>query len=234
MTLRSFGCSFIFGSELADDGSNGPRPTFSKLTWPAHVAQHLGQHYYCHARPGAGNLQITEQVLNQVAHGNSQDLFVIGWTWIDRFDHYDANWNPRDTLSPWRTIMPVDESALARTYYKELHSEYRDKLTTLAHIKLVIDTLNQAQIPFVMTYMDRLIFDNRWNTSPAAELLQQAVKPYMTEFDGMTFLEFSRKNGYPETLKWHPLEQAHRAAAELMIRSFDTQKTSDPARPVLS
>jgi len=54
----------------------------------------------------------------------------------------------------------------------------------------------------------------------------------MTEFDGMTFLEFSRKNGYPETEQWHPLEQAHQAAAELLIRSFDKQKTSDPTQQV--
>ena len=232
MTLRSFGCSFIFGSELSDDGADSPRPTFSRLTWPAHLAQHLGQHYYCHARPGAGNLQIAEQVLNQVAHSTSQDLFVIGWTWIDRFDHYDAHWNPRQTLSPWRTIMPVDESALAKTYYRELHSEYRDKLTTLIHIKLVIDTLNQAQIPYIMTYMDRLIFDTRWNTSAGLALLQQAVEPHMTEFDGKTFLEFSRAHGFAETERWHPLEPAHRAAADLLISSFDKQKTSDPAQQV--
>ena len=231
MTLRSFGCSFIFGSELADDGRDGPYATPSQLTWPAHVARHFGQDYQCYARPGAGNLQIVEQILNQIGNSDSQDFFVIGWTWIDRFDYYPAH-PAEPSRSPWRTIMPVDETDLARTYYRELHSEYRDKLTTLAHIKLIIDTLNQAQIPFVMTYMDGLIFDSRWNTSAAAELLQQAVKPYMTEFDGMTFLEFSRKNGYPETEQWHPLEQAHQAAAELLIRSFDKQKTSDPTQQV--
>jgi hypothetical protein len=42
MNLKSFGCSFIFGSELSDDGRNGLYATGSRLTWPAHVAQHLG------------------------------------------------------------------------------------------------------------------------------------------------------------------------------------------------
>ena len=95
MTLKSFGCSFIFGSELADDGRDGPYATPSQLTWPAHLSKHLSRDYQCYARPGAGNLQILEQLLNQSAINDDTDLFVIGWTWIDRFDYYDADYNPK-------------------------------------------------------------------------------------------------------------------------------------------
>ena len=62
MKLKSFGCSFIFGSELAYDGRDSPYATPSQLTWPAHLAQHLNYNYQCYARPGAGNLQILEQI----------------------------------------------------------------------------------------------------------------------------------------------------------------------------
>ena len=95
MKLKSFGCSFIFGSELADDGRDRPYATPSQLTWPSHLAQHLGRDYSCYARPGAGNLQILENILNQSAVSDCNDLFVIGWTWIDRFDYYDADHNPK-------------------------------------------------------------------------------------------------------------------------------------------
>ena len=132
MTLKSFGCSFIFGSELRDDGLYA---TPSNLTWPAHLADHLTCNYECYARPGAGNLQILEQVLNQSAINNDTDLFVIGWTWIDRFDYYDADYNPKVKRNPWNTIMPIDESAIAKVYYKELHSEYQDKYTCLSYNK---------------------------------------------------------------------------------------------------
>jgi hypothetical protein len=214
MKLKSFGCSFIFGSELADDGRDGPYATPSQLTWPAHLASHLGYSYNCYARPGAGNLQILEQILNQVPD-NEPSLFVIGWTWIDRFDYYPTN--PTDlSRSPWRTIMPIDTTELAKVYYRDLHSEYRDKFTCLSYIKLAIDTLKQKDIPFVMTYMDELLFDQRWNTSPAAAELQEQIAPHMTQFDGMTFLDWSKKNGYQITEKWHPLEAAHRAAFELI------------------
>ena len=116
MRLKSFGCSFIFGSELADDGSNGPHDTPSQLTWPAHLARHLSRDYVCYARPGSGNLQILENILNQAATSDAADLFVIGWTWIDRFDYYPAN-PASPSRSPWRTIMPVDTDDLAKVYY---------------------------------------------------------------------------------------------------------------------
>ena len=226
MNLKSFGCSFIFGSDLSDDGRNGPYATPSQLTWPAHLARHLAKEYQCYARPGAGNLQILEQVLNHAASSNTTDLFVIGWTWIDRFDYYPtAPDNP--SRSPWRTIMPVDTDTLAKTYYRDLHSEYRDKFTCLSYVKLAIDTLNQKGIPFIMTYMDNLLFDQQWHTTPAVIDLQEYVKPHMTMFDGKTFLEWSRSQGYPETAAWHPLEEAHRVASDLMIKVFDKQNTID-------
>ena len=217
MKLKSFGCSFIFGSELQDHVQNQPDDLPSCLTWPAHLAQHLDMQYTCYARPGAGNLQILENILNQSVASNPNDLFVIGWSWIDRFDIYDYDYDPKIKITPWNSVLPTDTSDAAKVYYRDLHSEYRDKLTCLCYIKLAIDTLRQKQIPFVMTYIDELLFDQRWHITPAVDDLQQYIKPHMTTFDGLTFLEWSRKNGYPETAQWHPLETAHRAAADLMI-----------------
>ena len=229
MNLKSFGCSFIFGNELADDGRDGLYATPSRLTWPAHLAQHLNALYECFARPGVGNLQILEQVLNQAAINNNTELFVIGWTWIDRFDYYPVN-PSTPSQSPWRTIMPIDTDELAKIYYRDLHSEYRDKFTCLSYIKLAIDTLNQKNIPFIMTYMDNLLFDQRWHTTPAVIDLQNYIQPHMTTFEGQSFLEWSRAHGYPETAAWHPLEQAHKAAGDYMIKVFDKQNTIDPAQ----
>jgi hypothetical protein len=226
MKLKSFGCSFIFGSELNDCVSVDIP---SHLTWPARLAQGVKYEYQCYAWPGAGNLQILEQVLNHAASGNTTDLFVIGWTWIDRFDYYPTN-PDNPSRSPWRTIMPVDTDELATVYYRDVHSEYRDKFTCLSYIKLAIDTLNQKGIPFIMTYMDNLLFDQQWHTTPAVLDLQEYVKPYMTAFEGQSFLQWSRDKGYPETEMWHPLEAAHQAAADLIITAFDKQKTVDPVQ----
>jgi hypothetical protein len=228
MKLKSFGCSFIFGSELADDGRDLPTPTPSNFTWPAHLARHLTHNYECYARPGSGNLQIAERVLSHAVN-NDYALFVIGWTWIDRFDFTNSqiyNQPLAAQWSNWHTIMPVDTTALAKTYYQGLHTEYRDKLTTLMSIRLVIDTLTQKNIPFLMTYMDDLIFDQQWHITPAVTDLQEYVKPYMTTFDNFNFVGWSKKNGYPISKIGHPLEEAHAAAGDYIIKVFDTQKTN--------
>jgi hypothetical protein len=226
MILKSFGCSFIFGSDLADDGRDLLYPTYSHLTWPAHLAQRLGRTYDCFARSGSGNLRILEKIINEVTASSSADLFVIGWTWIDRFDYCDINYDPKTKRTHWSTIRPIDTTDLAKVYYRDLHSEYRDKFTCLSYIKLAIDTLNQKNIPFIMTYMDELLFDQRWHVTPAVTTLQDFIKPYMTTFDGQTFLDWSRAHGYPESSTWHPLEQAHQTAGDLIFNSFDKQKTN--------
>jgi len=85
MIIRSYGCSFIFGTDLADDGRNGPYATPSNFTWPALTAAKLQQPYVCRAKGGAGNLQILDCILRDAAC-NEQSLFLIGWSYCDRFD----------------------------------------------------------------------------------------------------------------------------------------------------
>ena len=65
-----------------------------------------------------------------------------------------------------------------------------------------------------MTYMDELMFETEWHSSPALVELQDYISPYMTTFEGLNFLDWSKNHGYPVTENWHPLEAAHRAAAE--------------------
>ena len=204
MNLKSFGCSFIYGTDL----------TSCNLTWPGLLAQHINYEYQCYARPGSGNLQILEKILNQTTTDDSA-LYVIGWTWIDRFDYN----NPAN--DQWKTIMPVDTDSLANTYYRELHSQYRDKLTTLIYIKATIDSLKQKQCPFIMTYMDELIFETEWHTTPAVIDIQNYIRPYMTKFENKTFLDFSKQKGFPISETLHPLENAHQAAFELIRSNLD-------------
>lgn len=214
MMLKSFGCSFIFGSELHDDGFGGPLATPSQHTWPALLAQDLGYEYQCHARPGSGNLQILERLLNQLEN-EPVDLCVIGWTWIDRFDYNNV------LNDQWQTITPTDTDECAEFYYRNLHSQYRDKFTSLTSIKMAIDALQQRNISFIMIYMDELLFETQWHCTPSVAHLQKEIKPHLHNFDGDNFLEWSRKKGFPiGTRGKHPLETAHQAAFEL-IKSYN-------------
>lgn len=225
MTLKSFGCSFIFGTDLADEGSGESHALTSQSTWPALLSKDLGYTHQCHARPGSGNLRILEKILTQANKSDNTDLFVIGWTWIDRFD-YTVTPNGQDHAydlagdNVWRTVVPVDTDNKANVYYKDLHSEFRDKLTTLIYIKTAIDTLKQKNIPFLMTYMDELIFETQWHVTPAIVDLQNYIRPYMTQFENKTFLDFSKEKGFAISATLHPLETAHQAGFEL-IKSYN-------------
>lgn len=226
VNVHSFGCSFIFGTDLADDGRDLPYPTASQLTWPALISQQLDAKYYCHARGGAGNLQILDRILNVAAVNNSDDFFIIGWTWIDRFDYTQTNQHGRPDC--WSTVMPIDQDERARIYYRELHSEYRDKLVTLQCMRTAIDVLRQKNRKFIMTFMDDLVLDRRWNTSPGITDLQDYVKPCLETFEGKSFLDWSRDQGFEISKTLHPLEPAHAAAAQIMLpRVVDIQNTND-------
>jgi len=216
MEIKSFGCSFIFGTDLKDNPENvilhDPVGRFSRLTWPALLAKKLGYDYNCYARPGSGNLQIAERTLNECSP-DSKSFFIIDWTWIDRFDYIKS----LDPWQPWGTLVPNQNNNIADQYYRYLHTEYKDKLCSLIYIKNVIDTLMQNKIEFLMTYEDALLFDQKWHTSPAIITLQEYIKPYMMTFEGKTFLDWSREKSFPESSGWHPLETAHRAATEYIF-----------------
>jgi len=220
MILKSFGCSFIFGTDLPINTNDGPdfyepHALFSRKAWPALIANELGLNYISYAKAGCGNLRILERVITQAADSDPA-FFVIGWTWIDRYDYTNNN-------DVWQTIVPVDKTDQAEFYYKNLHSQYRDKLTTLVYIKTAIDLLNQHKIPFIMTYMDDLILESEWHTTPAVTSLQEYIRPFMTTFEGKTFLDWARTKNYEISPTLHPLEAAHAAAAEFMLKQI--QKT---------
>jgi hypothetical protein len=218
MILKSFGCSLIFGTDLRDDGRSLRYATGSQLTWPALVAQDLGYEYQTYARPGSGNLQILERLMTQ-AVVDCPALFVIGWSFIDRFDYIPDNYE-RWPGTPWKTVLPHEDNNASTFYYKNFHSQIKDKLCTLMYIKAAIDFLKEKNIPFIMTYVDPLIFETKWHTNSLIQHLQDYVRPYMTTFNGETFLNFSRINGYPISETMHPLESAHKAAAKL-IKSYN-------------
>jgi len=221
MKIRSFGCSFIFGTDLSDANEKSAPIHASQLTWPALIAKKLGLEYKCHARGGMGNLFVLDEILT-ISKQYPEDFFIVGWTWIDRFDYSDPNGRHfYKKYGDWRTFTPgiSDESSVF--YYKKIHSEYRDKLTNLSYIKTVIDILSSQKSKFIMTYMDKILLHKNWTVSPGINALQDSILPYLHDFDGKTFLDWSRDRGYAISNTWHPLEQAHSAAADYMAPIID-------------
>lgn len=206
MKLKSFGCSLIFGTDLQDDGRNAPRATPSKYTWPALLAKHLKRDYYCYARPGAGNLQILNQLLSN--QDNDDTVYVVGWTYSERFDYLERG--------QWNSLMPVENSQLARMYYANLQDNTRDQLCSLAYIQAALAALQNKK--FIMICQDQSILAG--SGVPAVEQLLQKVAPHIQTFNGEGFVDWSQANNYPTSATQHPLEAAHWAAFEL-IKSYN-------------
>jgi hypothetical protein len=217
MQIKSFGCSFIFGNELPDDGRDGNYATPSQLTWPALVAKSIGAGYQCFARPGAGNLQILEQIMHQVGVESGDSIYLIKWSWIERFDYIIEGKQDSQWKQQWRVITPTTRSSEADFYYRHFHTEIRDKLQSLIYIRAAIDLLKNKNIPFVMTCIDDLILDRRWNIPVSVTDTQDYIKPYVTDFQGQNFLDWSRKNGFAIGQWLHPLSEAHESASRLII-----------------
>lgn len=217
--LRSYGCSFIYGTDLADAGTahNANQPSHN--TWPALLAQSAGFEYCCRARGGSGNLHILEKLLRDIA-AHPTDFYVVQWTWIDRFDYTDTEFAQNDH---WYTITPTTDSQLADVYYRKLHSEFKDKFVSLTYVKTAIDALHNAGAPYLMTYMDELMLDNKWNVTDSVRYLQEQVQPYLSTFNNSTFLEFSKRNQYQISEKLHPLEEAHAAGYNSIKQKFQEQ-----------
>jgi hypothetical protein len=227
MKIKSFGCSFIYGTDLKDVDKHKGQPYSmpSKYTWPSLLAQDANYEYECYARPGSGNLRILEKILSHSIE-DASCVFVIGWTWIDRFDYTTGLINKPPHIydiagtGVWRTVMPIDTDNKATVYYRDLHSQYRDKLTNLVYIKTAIDVLHQKNIKFIMTYIDELLFEISSDSTPAVSELQNFIQPYMTKFEGKTFIDHSRQKGFAISSTMHPLEPAHQSAFET-IKSYN-------------
>ena len=196
--IQAFGDSFTAGDDLKD-----PR-----TTWAALIADRLGLDYECWAMGGVCNQYIASTVID---HATNNSLSVINWTWIDRFDFCTIDNEPK-------TLRPAEDTKLEKFYYRHLHSEIGDKLRNLMMIHSTISWLREHDMPFVMTIMDPLVLDQRWNINPAIKNIQNNIRKDITWFsEEQTFLEWSRSNGYPESDLWHPLEQAHEEASKIML-----------------
>ena len=224
MKLKSFGCSFIFGTDLPNDGRDRKMATPSDHAYPVLLANRLGVPWACHARPGAGNFEILNRIFTEISKGEPM-LAVINWTWIDRYSWIDETQNYRNhPYNPlgWRSILPLETDARAEFYYRNLHTQLRDKIETLTCIKSAIDCLRSASVPFVMTWTDYLIWETKWQCPDSVAWLQAQIRPWLTDFDGKNFVDWSRDRGHEISATMHPLESAHRDAADFLWNNWNS------------
>jgi hypothetical protein len=222
--IVSFGDSFVWGSELQhnDDGARA---------WPGLVAHDLGWQYQTLAVPGCGNEAIARQVFDYFHTADGRDtLAVINWTWPIRYDFYSVVTESWITLGPTcvppkleHTFGNQQEAQRVIDLYNDYlgHSTIWDRVRSLVPMYAVQQYLQSHDIVSVQTHMDLELFDNQWHAPGYVQELQQLVLPDLRLFEGKNFLDWSRSKGYTVTEPgWHPLEEAHRAAADLWRETY--------------
>jgi len=216
----AFGDSFTRGDELAGCPEQMPNKPFqySQSTWPAVIAKSLNCDYKCCAIGGVGNQFISWQVAswNQI---KKTTLCIINWTWFERFDYVDV------LVDEWRTTHPRHEDKLDHYFYRNLDSDIWNLHRNLQQIHSTISFLKQNNVDFIMTCLDTNYIANsntilttdstassKWTS--AISNLQEQVVPYILDFKRMSFLEWSKHNGFELGPNGHPLEKAHAEAAK--------------------
>jgi hypothetical protein len=211
-TLKSFGCSFIYGSDLTDDISKFDDTEYSQLTWPALISKELNLTYKCFARPGVGNFKIYCEILNNSCQ-DDQSIYLINWSWIDRFDYINGQ-------EQWKTLRPIEDNELEKFYYRNIHSQLCDMISSATYIVAAANHLTLLRQPYIMTFMDYNLLSTinpNWHSPGYLEVLQQKLKTLLVDFDGKNFLDWSRENNFAISENWHPLESAHKAAADYWL-----------------
>jgi hypothetical protein len=158
--IVSFGDSFIFGSELANnlDGSKA---------WPGLIANRLGYDYTTQAVVGCANEAIARQIFTYFSAHETQDtLAVINWTWCMRWDFYlqgVKEWvGLGPTCAPDKLKDQLDRAEAAdlikfyNTHVGQAHAwnQYR----SLQAIMSAQRFLDVHGIKNIQTYMDRELF----------------------------------------------------------------------------
>ena len=207
--IKSFGDSFIYGSDLKDNIDSNKH---SKNTWPALIAKKIDATYHCHAQAGASNSAIARQVLE---YADQDSLNVIQWTWIDRTEFFDIDNNQHIQ------IYPKQSNDINKYYYKHLHSEIQDKWMSLSMMHSTLAYLKNNNMPYVCHVIDRLMLMQKYQVPAYITNLQKYLKSLVTWFpDFTTFFEWSKLNKFDISDAWHPLEQAHQQAFNIMLELY--------------
>ena len=213
----AFGDSFTRGDELGDWNALRQKSPLrsSQFTWPALIAKSLNCDYRCCAIGGKGNQWIGWMAASKI---KKDILYIVNWTWFERFDYVDV------TTDDWTTTHPRHEDKLDHYFYRNLDSDIWNLHRNLQQIHSTISLLKQNNVNFIMTCLDThysLTYNDMRPPSlhtatwiNAISSLQEQVLPHIVDFEGISFLEWSKQNSFKLGPNGHPLEEAHAEAAK--------------------
>jgi len=200
----------------------------SKYTWPSLLANELNLSYVCHAKSGYSNETILRKLIQYIPNITIDDLVVINWTYIDRWDFVNPDILTID--NQWITIRPTNKkkTQFEKFYFKYIQSELLHKWESLKNILLAINILKEKNIKFLMTCNDETILDQIYHAPSYIKNMQLAVKDHIIWFEGKGFNNWCTDNGFLRGKENnHPLDEAHNAAFEYIKKNNHYKATKE-------
>jgi len=226
MILVAVGDSFIWGSELADSPNGGPNG-YSRNTFPSLLAKEYGMEYECAAYPGLANNAISRKAI-----GACKDniMLVVSWTYPQRAEfRFGQKWC---SINSWHTV----QQNFSEEYFKHVgNNEYYEIYSVLKEILFVQQYCKISKIPYMFLTADNHFYQHenyfrsrdkdidrlyneidwsQWFWFPAGIGENQTLSP-------RGFYQWAAENKYSMGPQWHPLEDAHKDAANLIKEKFD-------------
>ena len=218
--IFAVGDSFTRGDELSDCHHSDniyPHETYSLSTWPSLIAQDLNIDYECRAVGGRGNTWINWTV-NQIVSRSQDCLVIVNWSYFGRFDFLDLD-------DHWQTLTPSHNDISEKEYYKNIDNDLWNLNRNLQLMYSTFSMLENNAFDFISTCQDsafKSTVDSLRSVNPimghknwkrSLKPLIDFVVPRITEFEELSFRDWSSKHDFPIGPGGHPLEKAHIEAA---------------------
>lgn len=237
MILVAAGDSFIWGSELADCrhcryGYSG----YSKQTFTALLAQQADMKYACAAYPGNANNAISRMAIDALAKIPGDKFLLVEWTYLQRYEfRINDEWV---SVNSWHTAA----KDFSESYFKHAgNSEYFELYSMFKEIVFLQQYCQINNIPYMFMTADNQFFKHenytRRRDEGLAHLYDQIdwtkwfwFPPGIQENETCVprgFAQWAIENKYVAGPQGHPLEDAHKAAAELIKEKFNELVTKD-------
>lgn len=226
MKIIAAGDSFIWGSELDDSAHGGPGG-YSRNTYTALLAE--DNEYICAAYPGNANDAISRMAIDNCSQ--HPDSFLIAtWTYPQRKEfRFGRKWT---SINSWHTA----EKEFSIEYFKHIgDNEYYEIYTVLKEIVFLQHYCEINHIPYLFMTADNHFYQHEnYNRSQDLSLntLYAQIKwdnwywfaPGTQANETLAprgFYQWAVENNYKVGPQGHPLENAHRDAANLIRGKFN-------------
>lgn len=231
-TLFTFGCSYTQGFNRGEENDSYRqymkfRNSELPKDWPTLLSEKLGFKLKNYGEDASGNNQIFQEVCSHCNEFKSDDIVVIGWTFVDRYRWVDYKNNVWEKHGSGHVNKPyISESTHEEIVFNRTHPFYVEEIY---NFEKIIDELSFNK-NFKVFYWSAV--ENTIITNIPTEKLREIKKYILSDqihLDGNNLRQIITKNGGLTIIEetnglvkdYHLSESGHRIQSELFYKHIN-------------